>query len=172
MPCSGDGTLRKAPDIWRRWTASNGNGLHPLQLRIALHAAHMLKIGGRMVYSTCTFNPIEDEAVVAEASGTQQQRHPAIKDSPISLSSSACDRTALTMYPACFISMASSRLDAGIPVLCSLPKSCVQLLRRSNSALVLMDMSAELPNLKRTKGLTNWLVKGQSKFYSDWEDAL
>ena len=26
----------------------------------------MLKIGGRLVYSTCTFNPIEDEAVVAE----------------------------------------------------------------------------------------------------------
>ena len=73
MPCSGDGTLRKAPDIWRRWTASNGNGLHLLQLRIALHAAHMLKIGGRMVYSTCTFNPIEDEAVVAEVNGTQQR---------------------------------------------------------------------------------------------------
>ena len=47
----------------------------------------------------------------------------------------------------------------------------VQLLRRSNSALVLMDMSAELPDLKRTKGLTNWLVKGQNKFYSDWEEA-
>ncbi len=34
-----------------------------------------------------------------------------------------------------------------------------------------MDMSAELPDLKRTKGLTNWLVKGQNKFYSDWEEA-
>lgn len=66
VPCSGDGTLRKAPDIWRRWTANNGNGLHALQLRIALHSAHMLRVGGRMVYSTCTFNPVEDEAVVAE----------------------------------------------------------------------------------------------------------
>ena len=66
VPCSGDGTLRKAPDIWRRWVASNGNGLHLLQLRIALQAAHQLRVGGRMVYSTCTFNPVEDEAVVAE----------------------------------------------------------------------------------------------------------
>ena len=66
VPCSGDGTLRKAPDIWRRWVAANGNGLHLLQLRIALHAAHQLRVGGRMVYSTCTFNPVEDEAVVAE----------------------------------------------------------------------------------------------------------
>lgn len=72
VPCSGDGTLRKAPDIWRRWVASNGNGLHLLQLRIALQAAHQLRIGGRMVYSTCTFNPVEDEAVVAEVSACCQ----------------------------------------------------------------------------------------------------
>ena len=65
VPCSGDGTMRKAPDIWPRWTVGNGNGLHP-QLKIALRAAQLLKVGGRLVrYSTCTFNPIEDEAVVA-----------------------------------------------------------------------------------------------------------
>ena len=66
VPCSGDGTIRKAADIWRRWTPINGNGLHPLQLRIALQSASLLKVGGRMVYSTCSFNPVEDEAVVAE----------------------------------------------------------------------------------------------------------
>ena len=47
----------------------------------------------------------------------------------------------------------------------------MQLLRRSQSALVLMDMSTELPELKRTKGLNSWLVKGQNKFYSNWEEA-
>lgn len=41
-------------------------GLHPLQVRITLHTAGLLKVGGRMVYSTCSFNPVEDEAVVAE----------------------------------------------------------------------------------------------------------
>ena len=65
VPCSGDGTMRKAPDIWPRWSVGNGNGLHPLQLKIAMRAARLLKVGGRLVYSTCTFNPIEDEAVVA-----------------------------------------------------------------------------------------------------------
>ncbi|KAI8103000.1 hypothetical protein M9434_005788 [Picochlorum sp. BPE23] len=66
VPCSGDGTVRKQPDIWKKWSVANGNGLHILQLRIALRGAELLKVGGRMVYSTCTFNPIEDEAVVAE----------------------------------------------------------------------------------------------------------
>ncbi len=36
VPCSGDGTMRKAPDIWRRWNVNGGNGLHLMQLRIAL----------------------------------------------------------------------------------------------------------------------------------------
>lgn len=58
--------MRKAPDIWRRWSVSSGNGLHTLQLRIALRACELLRVGGRLVYSTCTFNPVEDEAVVAE----------------------------------------------------------------------------------------------------------
>lgn len=35
------------------------------QNKIAVRACHLLKVGGRLVYSTCTFNPIEDEAVVA-----------------------------------------------------------------------------------------------------------
>ena len=34
VPCSGDGTMRKSPDIWRRWTATNGLGLHPLQVSL------------------------------------------------------------------------------------------------------------------------------------------
>lgn len=58
--------MRKSPDIWRRWNVSSGNGLHSLQLRIALRACELLRVGGRLVYSTCTFNPVEDEAVVAE----------------------------------------------------------------------------------------------------------
>ena len=44
VPCSGDGTLRKAPDIWRRWNVGNGNSLHPLQLKITLQACRLLKV--------------------------------------------------------------------------------------------------------------------------------
>lgn len=36
-----------------------------LQLRIATRGAEQLAEGGRMVYSTCSLNPIEDEAVIA-----------------------------------------------------------------------------------------------------------
>ncbi|XP_020255770.1 tRNA (cytosine(34)-C(5))-methyltransferase isoform X2 [Asparagus officinalis] len=66
VPCSGDGTLRKAPDIWRKWNAGMGNGLHRLQVEIAMRGITLLKVGGRMVYSTCSMNPVENEAVVAE----------------------------------------------------------------------------------------------------------
>ena len=64
VPCSGDGTLRKNPLIWKRWTAAAGNQLHSLQLQIACKGARLLKVGGRLVYSTCSLNPIENEAVV------------------------------------------------------------------------------------------------------------
>ena len=66
VPCSGDGTLRKNPGIWKRWNQIGALGLHPLQLSIALTGARLTKVGGCMCYSTCSMNPIENEAVVAE----------------------------------------------------------------------------------------------------------
>lgn len=67
VPCSGDGTLRKNLAIWKDWTPMNGVGLHALQLRILLRGLTLLRPGGRLVYSTCSLNPIENEAVVAAA---------------------------------------------------------------------------------------------------------
>ncbi|EIN09261.1 S-adenosyl-L-methionine-dependent methyltransferase [Punctularia strigosozonata HHB-11173 SS5] len=67
VPCSGDGTMRKNPAIWKRWSPMDGNGLHSLQLRILQRAMRMLKDGGRIVYSTCSLNPVENEAVVSAA---------------------------------------------------------------------------------------------------------
>ncbi|RKP20421.1 S-adenosyl-L-methionine-dependent methyltransferase [Rozella allomycis CSF55] len=66
VPCSGDGTLRKNMAMWRKWTPSVGIGLHPLQLRLLQRGCELTRIGGRIVYSTCSFNPAENEAVVAE----------------------------------------------------------------------------------------------------------
>lgn len=65
VPCCGDGTLRKSPDMWRRWHPGFAIGLHTLQLQIAMRGLALLRVGGVMAYSTCTFNPVEDEAVVA-----------------------------------------------------------------------------------------------------------
>lgn len=67
VPCTGDGTLRKAPDIWRRWTPDAGIGIHRLQRQILERGIDLLKPGGRLVYSTCSMNPLENEAVVAHA---------------------------------------------------------------------------------------------------------
>lgn len=67
VPCSGDGTMRKNLEIWNKWLPSDGNSLHVVQLRILDRAMNLLKPGGRLVYSTCSFNPSENEAVVAAA---------------------------------------------------------------------------------------------------------
>eukprot|EP00181_Compsopogon_caeruleus_P005043 CAMPEP_0184686286 /NCGR_PEP_ID=MMETSP0312-20130426/21912_1 /TAXON_ID=31354 /ORGANISM="Compsopogon coeruleus, Strain SAG 36.94" /LENGTH=719 /DNA_ID=CAMNT_0027141217 /DNA_START=46 /DNA_END=2205 /DNA_ORIENTATION=+ len=64
VPCSGDGTLRKAPDLWAKWNPQLALGLHRLQNLIARRGFELLKDSGLMVYSTCSFNPLENEAVV------------------------------------------------------------------------------------------------------------
>lgn len=67
VPCSGDGTARKNYSVWKDWTPSNALGLHATQARILVRALQMLKVGGRVVYSTCSMNPVENEAVIASA---------------------------------------------------------------------------------------------------------
>ncbi|KFD69693.1 hypothetical protein M514_10635 [Trichuris suis] len=74
VPCSGDGTLRKNINLWKEWNAVQAYGLHKLQLKIALRCAKLLKVGGLMVYSTCSMNPIEDEAVVATLIAQSHER--------------------------------------------------------------------------------------------------
>ena len=67
VPCSGDGTFRKNTGLWTSFHAHMGHANHELQLEILERGFKMLKKGGRIVYSTCSFNPIENEAVVAAA---------------------------------------------------------------------------------------------------------
>jgi multisite-specific tRNA:(cytosine-C5)-methyltransferase len=67
VPCSGDGTMRKNVGLWKNFHSHMGHGMHALQLDILERGFKLLKKGGRMVYSTCSFNPLENEAVVAAA---------------------------------------------------------------------------------------------------------
>eukprot|EP00116_Pleurobrachia_bachei_P000864 sb/3461126/ len=64
VPCSGDGTMRKNYAIWKKWDQYKAIGIHKLQRRILLRAMDMLAEGGRIVYSTCSLNPLENEATV------------------------------------------------------------------------------------------------------------
>ncbi|OAD02329.1 hypothetical protein MUCCIDRAFT_179535 [Mucor lusitanicus CBS 277.49] len=66
VPCSGDGTIRKNEKIWNSWSPVAGLTLHSTQVQIFARGCQLVKLGGRIVYSTCSFNPIENEAVVAE----------------------------------------------------------------------------------------------------------
>ncbi|OZJ03575.1 hypothetical protein BZG36_03041 [Bifiguratus adelaidae] len=109
VPCSGDGTFRKNEAIWKTWSVGDGLGLHTMQLLILLRGIQLLKVGGRLVYSTCSFNPIENEAVVAA------------------------------------------------------------LLQQSKGSVRLVDVSENLPQLKRRQGVSHWRVMNKEK---EWVESF
>ena len=63
-PCSGTGTIRHNPEIRYFLRAEDFNGLSEKQLKILKNASKVLKKGGHLVYSTCSLERIENEAVV------------------------------------------------------------------------------------------------------------
>jgi 16S rRNA (cytosine967-C5)-methyltransferase len=65
-PCSGTGTLARHPEIRWRLESRQLAELHQLQVAMLEGAAGQLAPGGRLVYSTCSMEPEENEAVVAE----------------------------------------------------------------------------------------------------------
>ena len=66
VPCTGSATTRKNRDVWWDWTPKEGRRMFKMQVDIAMRGAALLAGGGHMVYSTCSIDPIENEAVVAE----------------------------------------------------------------------------------------------------------
>lgn len=64
-PCSGEGmmTLANAKDF-ESWSVAHIKRLQQLQKKIIIQAWNLLKPGGRLVYSTCTMAPEENEAVI------------------------------------------------------------------------------------------------------------
>jgi NOL1/NOP2/sun family putative RNA methylase len=63
-PCSGEGMFRRDADVLKAYTANKPEACAAIQTDILRHAAVMVKPGGRLVYSTCTFNTIENEEVI------------------------------------------------------------------------------------------------------------
>lgn len=63
-PCSGEGMFRKDEGAVRTWSPEKVEECAAIQRRIIVEAAGMLRPGGYMVYSTCTFAPEENEMVI------------------------------------------------------------------------------------------------------------
>ena len=71
-PCSGEGMFRREPESREQWTPGAPAGCAKRQKDILDAAAVMLKGGGRLVYSTCTFNRVENEGSILSF----LERHP------------------------------------------------------------------------------------------------
>ncbi len=63
-PCSGEGMFKKEESALKEWSPENVKMCHERQLYILDEAASMLKAGGMLTYSTCTFNETENEGTV------------------------------------------------------------------------------------------------------------
>lgn len=64
-PCSGEGMFRKEEALARDWTPDKSRELAQIQRELILQAADMLRPGGLLLYSTCTFAPEEDEGTIS-----------------------------------------------------------------------------------------------------------
>lgn len=64
-PCSGEGMFRKEQAVARDWTPEKSEYFAGQQREIVRQAVRMLRPGGKLLYSTCTFAPCEDEQTIA-----------------------------------------------------------------------------------------------------------
>lgn len=64
-PCSGEGMFRKEEALAKDWTPEKSHELARIQRELILQSADMLRPGGLLLYSTCTFAPEEDEGTIS-----------------------------------------------------------------------------------------------------------
>ncbi len=64
-PCSGEGMFRKEPFLAKYWLENGPDDYAGQQKQILRDAVKMVKPGGCLLYSTCTFSPVENEDVIA-----------------------------------------------------------------------------------------------------------
>ena len=96
VPCTGLGVLAKKPDI-RYKTLDGLEQLYSTQRDILETSARYVKKGGKLVYSTCTVNPRENEEIVQEFLARHPEFQPAQYRCPVP---GACVRNGMTtLYP-------------------------------------------------------------------------
>lgn len=71
-PCSGEGMFRKDPAIMKSWEKKGPEEFANIQRGIVSTAINMLKPGGMLLYSTCTFAPEENEGTILHLLKTHQ----------------------------------------------------------------------------------------------------
>lgn len=64
-PCSGEGMFRKAPEVVKTWDPERPEYFAKIQKDIVANGVKMLRPGGMMLYSTCTFEPEENEGAIS-----------------------------------------------------------------------------------------------------------
>ena len=79
-PCSGEGMFRREPETRCEWTLQKAKGCAERQRRILDNSARFVRPGGHLVYSTCTYNPEENELAVLEFI----KKHPEFYPEPFS----------------------------------------------------------------------------------------
>ncbi|OYD08342.1 RsmF rRNA methyltransferase first C-terminal domain-containing protein [Paludifilum halophilum] len=78
-PCSGEGMFRKDPDTCERWSTKATKQCAGVQSEILNAASPMLRPGGILTYSTCTFNPRENEEILQRF----LEAHPDYETTPV-----------------------------------------------------------------------------------------
>ena len=63
-PCSGEGMFHKEPSMTESWLRMGPEEYHKLQMEILTYGAKMVRPGGKLIYSTCTFSPEENEQTI------------------------------------------------------------------------------------------------------------
>jgi NOL1/NOP2/sun family putative RNA methylase len=63
-PCSGEGMFRRDPSMVRSWEEHGPEYYSQIQREIVITAEKLLRPGGKMLYSTCTFSTLENEGTI------------------------------------------------------------------------------------------------------------
>lgn len=94
-PCSGEGMFRRDPETRKEWSAEKAEGCAARQREILAAAVKLVRPGGRLIYSTCTYNPAENE----ENARWLAARYPEFHTEPFSLPGIDAPDGMYTCYP-------------------------------------------------------------------------
>lgn len=82
-PCSGSGVINRKPDIRMNQNGDNLKQLQKLQIELLENAARLVKIGGKIVYSTCSFLKMENEIVIERFLRNNTNFHYELSSDPV-----------------------------------------------------------------------------------------